>query len=286
MKKIFKAILIFAVLVVMISMQSCSTVPAGNVGIKFHLLGSDKGVDYDVLSPGRYWIGINEKLYLFPTQHQTMIWTDDEREGSPNDEHFDFQSKKGLQLKGNFALEYHMRPDDVPYIFETYKKGADEVSRIILRNVMRDAINKSASYFTAAEIFGEKKMEFMDSVTVNVKRLAASKRFVIDNVYLLGNIVPPRSVVDALNAKVKAREIAQQKQNELVQVQADAAKAVAKARGDSLSAVVRAAGKAKANKLLNASLTPNLIKYYQVERWDGVLPKVNGSGMIPIVDMK
>ena len=67
------------VMMAALTLASCSTVPAGNVGIKFHLLGGSKGVDYDVLTPGRYWIGINEKLYLFPTQHQTMIWTDDQR---------------------------------------------------------------------------------------------------------------------------------------------------------------------------------------------------------------
>lgn len=276
MKKIRNLMLALIAVVTMFSFSSCSTVPAGNVGIKFHLLGSDKGVDYDVLNPGRYWIGVNEELFLFPTQHQTMVWTSDKREGSPQDDHFDFQSMKGLALAGNFAIEYHMRPEDVPYIFETYKKGADEVSRIVLRNVMRDAINHSASYFTAAEIYGEKKMIFMDSVRSEVRHLAAQKRFEIDNVYLLGNIKPPKSVVDALSAKVKAKEIAAQKENELRQVRADAAKAVAKARGDSLAAVIEAAGEANANRLIANSLTKSLIQYEQVQRWDGKLPTYSG----------
>ena len=72
MKKLLFAILLGALFV------SCSKVPAGNVGIKFYLLGKDKGVDYEVLGPGRYWIGINEELFLFPTQRQNKVWSDDE----------------------------------------------------------------------------------------------------------------------------------------------------------------------------------------------------------------
>ena len=52
MKRTFLSI--FSVVILMTMITSCSKVPAGNVGIKFYLLGKDKGVDYDVLTPGRY----------------------------------------------------------------------------------------------------------------------------------------------------------------------------------------------------------------------------------------
>ena len=61
----------------------CSKVPAGNVGIKVFLLGGAKGVDSQELGPGRYWIGWNEDLFLFPTWTQSYVWTKDPAEGSP-----------------------------------------------------------------------------------------------------------------------------------------------------------------------------------------------------------
>jgi regulator of protease activity HflC (stomatin/prohibitin superfamily) len=278
MKKMKKLLMMMAAVVTLVS---CSTVPAGNVGVKFYLLGSDKGVDYDVLTPGRYYIGVNEKLYLFPTQHQTMVWTADQREGSPNDEHFDFQSKEGLQLKGNFAIEYHITPENVPQVFETYKRGAREVSQVVLRNVMRDAINEAASHFTASEIFGEKKMQFMDSVRVNATELAKVKKFTIDNVYLLGNIIPPKAVKDALDNKIKAKEIAQQKENELRQTEADAKKKIAAARGEAESILLKAEAQAKANQLISRSITKNLFDYKKIDKWNGEVSKVTGgSGVL------
>ena len=56
------------------SLAACSKVPAGHVGVKVYLLGSSKGVDTEELGVGRYWIGINEELYLFPTYMQNYTW--------------------------------------------------------------------------------------------------------------------------------------------------------------------------------------------------------------------
>ena len=49
----------FAIFVFVLSFQSCRKVPAGNVGIRVHLLGTAKGVDVEELPVGRYHIGIN-----------------------------------------------------------------------------------------------------------------------------------------------------------------------------------------------------------------------------------
>jgi regulator of protease activity HflC (stomatin/prohibitin superfamily) len=186
------------------ALASCSIVPAGNVGIEFHLLGSDKGVDYDVLTPGRYWIGINEKLFLYQTYNQTKLWTSDSREGSETDDDFNFQSKKGLKLVASVSIEYHVKPENVPGIFETYKTGLNEVTNKVLRNSLRDAFNMAASQLTAEQMYGEGKISFMDEVTRLATKEAEERGITIDDIYLVGNIGVPKSITDALEAKVAA----------------------------------------------------------------------------------
>ena len=44
------------------------------------------------------------------------------------------------------------------------------------------------------------------------------------------------------------------------------------------------AEQAEANKLLSQSLTPELIRYQQLQRWDGKLPVFSGSGATPLID--
>ena len=46
-----------------LSLIGCSRVEVGQVGIKVHMLGGDKGVDSEELGPGRYWVSMNEQLY-------------------------------------------------------------------------------------------------------------------------------------------------------------------------------------------------------------------------------
>ena len=72
MKNTFRTILVASSL---LAMAACSKVPVGNVGIKVNLYGSDKGINATELPTGRYWIGVNEELFVFPTFTQTYSWT-------------------------------------------------------------------------------------------------------------------------------------------------------------------------------------------------------------------
>jgi len=281
MKKIFKLLVL---LLAVVSLASCSKVPAGNVGIKFYLLGGEKGVDYETIAPGRYYIGVNEDLYLFPTFNQTKVWSSDVREGSDTNDEFVYQSSRGLRLTSSVSVEYHIVKENVPAVFETYKTGCDEISDKVLRNALRDAFNMEGSKRTAEEVYGDGKIDFMKAVTEVAKAKALTKGITIDDVYLIGNVGIPPTVTDALNLKIKAGQLADQREDELRQTEAEAKKVVAEADGFALATIVRAEAQAKANIILARSITPNLVKYLEVEKWGGVKPKVMGGSAL--VDMR
>ena len=71
--------------ITIVLLQACTKVPAGYKGIRVYLLGNKKGVDIEELGVGRYYIGINQELYLFPTFTQNYVWTQSVDEGSPED---------------------------------------------------------------------------------------------------------------------------------------------------------------------------------------------------------
>ena len=68
-KSIFAAGAVAAVLVVggVYAVANLETVPAGYVGVKVNLYGSEKGVQNEELGVGRYLLTWNEQCYLFPT---------------------------------------------------------------------------------------------------------------------------------------------------------------------------------------------------------------------------
>lgn len=275
---------------------SCSKVPAGNVGVKFYLLGGSKGIDQEELSPGRYWIGANEDLYVFPTFTQNYVWTSDKTEGSKNDESFNFQDVQGLQLNADIGITYKINPDKVSMIFEKYKRGIDEITDVYLRNMVRDALVKRASLLDVEYIYGKGRSELIENVTKDVQELCAPIGIEVEKIYWIGRIKLPKAVNDAINAKIKATQVAQQRENELREAQAQAKKKIAQAEGESESIKAMAKGKAeailteaeaqaKANRLLNASLTKTLVDYKKVERWDGKMPQVNGQSGV-LVDLR
>jgi len=64
----------------------------------------------------------------------------------------------------------------------------------------------------------------------------------------------------------------------------EAQQKVAIAKGDAESLLVVAQNQAKANEILARSLTPILVSYKSLERWNGVLPQVSG-GVVPFIDV-
>ena len=267
------------------SVAACSYVPAGNVGVKVNMLGGDKGVDTEVLGVGRYWIGMNEQLYLFPTFMQNYVWTKDPQEGSPNDESISFQTADGMTANADIGISYSIDPEKVSIIFQTYRRGVDEITDTFLRNMVRDALVKEASNKPIEYVYGAGKADLIASVQKDVMDQVTQIGIKIDKIYWIGEIRLPQTVIESINAKNAATQQAQQRQNEVATAKAEADKKIEAARGDAESLLKVAEAQAKANQILAQSLTPEFVQYQAITKWDGKLPTMTGSAAVPFVDV-
>jgi len=264
---------------------ACSKVPAGNVGVKVYLLGQKKGVDTEELGTGRYWVGINQELYLFPTFTQNYVWTRNVDEGSENDESITFQTKEGLSVNADIGIAYHIDPNKVSMVFEKFRKGVDEITDINLRNYVRDAFNYAASTKEVESVYGSGKADLLTEVENIVKEQTEPFGIVIEKISVIGSFRLPQQVVDALNKKIEATQRAQQRENELREAEAEAKKKVAEADGDAKSMLTRAKAEAESNRILSQSLTSTLVEYKKIEKWNGTLPTYTG-GVTPFISIK
>lgn len=267
--------------------SACSKVPAGNVGVKVYLLGGDKGVDTEELGVGRYWIGINEELYLFPTFTQNYVWTKDEAEGSRNDESITFQTVEGLTVGADVGISYHINPKLVSTVFQKYRKGVDEITDIFLRNMVRDAFVEIASVQRVESVYGAGKKDLITAVEAHVKEQTAPIGIEVERIYLIGSLRLPGSVITAIDEKIKATQKALQRRNEVEQTKAEADKVRAAAAGEADAILAVATAQAKANDLLTRSLSKRVLTFEAVKKWDGVMPKFmtggEGGGIAPMV---
>jgi regulator of protease activity HflC (stomatin/prohibitin superfamily) len=269
MKKLFFAL-------AFLGLTGCmSQVPAGHVGIKVYLLGSSKGVDHEVLGVGRYYIGYNEQLFLFPTFQQNYVWSESAHEGASNDESIEFGARGGVDVKANVGVSFHIDQAKVADVFQKYREGVDEIRNIPLRNAVRNAFQRRAANYEVEQLYSTAKTKLLEDVTSDVKAEFTPLGIEIDSLSLVGNFKLPENVTKALNSKIEATQKAEQRQNEVAEAKAQAEKDIAEATGT-----------AKANQIKMQSLNPTLLQWEAIQKWDGHMPQVTASGAMPFINIK
>jgi regulator of protease activity HflC (stomatin/prohibitin superfamily) len=275
-------------IVLVISLVSCSMqyVKPGYVGVIVNLHGSNKGVNHKIVGVGRYYVGINEIIYQFPIFLQTYNYTQSKTEGKPMDESFSFQDKQGMTISSDVGVSYNFRKEDIEKIFLRFQKGPEEITSVYLRSIIRDSFNRCASLRDIQDIYGPKKVDFIDNVQNEVKRQALIEGINVERILLINELRLPPSILQALNEKTEATQRAMKAENELRITQAEAAKGIAKAEGEAKALKARAFGEAEANKMVAASITPTLVEMRKIEKWDGKLPQVSGASTLISLDKK
>lgn len=247
-------------------------IDAGHVGIKVNLYGNDKGVDNVTEVTGAQWYNpVKTEIYEFPTFVQNAIWTAGENEGSKENEEFRVTSKDGLVAAFDVSLNYRVAPDKVVIIFKKYRKPLNELDATILRNYVREGFNNSALNYTAEQLF-EQRAKFQNEAEDAIKEILTPEGFITEQIVLLNEIRLPESVKKNVEAKVNAKQIALQKEQELQQAVADANKKIEDARGDSESMKINADAQRYAYEQKQRALTTLLVQQQFIEKWDGKLP--------------
>ena len=257
-----------------VSMSACSQVPAGYRGVKVNLYGSDKGVAEQSIGVGRYFLGWNTELYLFPTFLQNYSWKDEQA--------ITMQTSEGLSIRTDAGITYSIQPDNVVKVFQKYRLGIEEITNTFLHNMIRDAMNEVASTMTVEQIYGAQKESFIRKVNEIVKREAKETGIEVEKIYLVGSFELPASVVNSINSKIQASQNAMKVENEVATARAEAQKTVVDAQARGQQILINAESQAKANKILAESLTPEFVQYQTILKWNGELPQMTGSG-IPFV---
>lgn len=274
MKKVLLVGALFSTMV----LAGCSKVPAGHKGVIVNLYGSDKGVSEQTVSVGKYYLGWNKELYIFPTFLQNFTWV--------GDESITMQTSEGLSIKTDVGITYEIKPDDVSKVFQKYRSGIDEITHTFLHNMVRDAMNNVSSTMTIEEVYGLKKEEFLKKVNSLVKESAKESGITVDKIYLVGSFDLPNSVVSSINSKIEASQNAIKVENEVATTRAEAQKRIVEAESIAKKTLIEAEAKSKANELIVKSLSKDLIQYNFVQKWNGELPKVTSDKMASIMNIK
>ncbi|MCC8379899.1 MULTISPECIES: SPFH domain-containing protein [Xenorhabdus] len=268
-KGIIKTILVSLIAVGLVGCERAK-VPAGNVGIKVDLYGSDKGVQNEKLGTGKYWLSWNEEVYLFPLFKQLHQYQDP----------FLFQTSDSMSVSASVGIEYRVIEDKVVEVFKTYRAGVKEITDSNIRQLIADSLINHGSKMDIDKLSSGGKTQLLESVTTDLRKQLEPVGIEIQKVSWLGKMDYPNEVIDAINKKNRAVQEAQMRKNEVERSKAEADKMIEEARGQAESIRLKALAEADAIALRGEALrkNPEVLQLEAVNKWDGVMPQYLGSG--------
>jgi regulator of protease activity HflC (stomatin/prohibitin superfamily) len=277
--------------------SSCMTrIDAGHVGVRVKLAGSSRGVDDIPTVTG--WVFFNpltEQIVVFPISVINIVWTKDPHEGRAIDESITFSSAEGAAINADIGLSFHIEPSKAPHLYLRFRKNdLHELANGYVRNAVRESFNVVASQMPVQKIYGSEKGKLEHDVRSRVQELLGKDGFVLDQLTINGALRLPENVANAINRAMEQTQQAIQEENRVRQVKAQAEQAITQAEGAAKAARLRAEGEAaakiitaraeaKANLMLRRSMSPLVMQYRALEKWNGRLPMMNGGSSLPML---
>jgi hypothetical protein len=129
------------------------------------------------------------------------------------------------------------------------------------------------------DIYGENKAKFLRETRQRIQEQVTPVGVGIQQFGFIGKPRFTEAIELAITQKTQAITEAESARNQLAVTQANVAKMVAQAEGEAKSQIERARGEAEANRLRNASLSPQLLELKRlendrarIEKWNGDVP--------------
>jgi regulator of protease activity HflC (stomatin/prohibitin superfamily) len=217
----------------------------------------------------------NEDVLDFNTSVIQYTWTKSLDEGKAANEEICFKSSDFMIFCADVNAAFKVVDEKAPYFYVKFRDAdTDKFIHGFFRNVIRDSLTKYASVYSADDLNGAKQDDLITKVFEASKSELDGYGVQLIKLGFAHPPRPPQAIVDAINNKLAAVQRAIQAENELRQAEAEAKKQIAAADG-----------KAKSNQIEMSSLTPQLLQMRALERWDGHLPQVSGSGALPFINI-
>ena len=286
---------LIALLALLFLFMAWRTIDPGYVGIVFDKASHRVSNTAD---PG--WVFINpftESITKYPVSLQTLTMVQNNTEGRvQGDDSVKVGTKEGQTMNADVSVQYSVDRAKAAVLYTVWAGAPiDKIEDNLVRQVTRAALSDVASQYGWEEIYGAKRPEYITKVSSIIKQRFTEKAVNFESLNLRAWHLPD-NLQKALEQKIAAQQAAEQQNFALQQAQVKAqqdkvaaegqANALrAQAQGEADATKIRALAQAEANKELSQSLTPDLIRYQQLQRWDGKLPVFSGSGATPLVDV-
>jgi regulator of protease activity HflC (stomatin/prohibitin superfamily) len=233
------------------------TIPAGHCGVL---------TTFGAASPSVLYPGLHVKLPLI----QDVVLMNVQVQKNQLTEH---AASLDLQdVESTVATNWNIEPNDASWIYQRIGLEAALNDRII-QPVVSNAVKAIVAHYNAEELVEKRdqvRRQIEDLIRKNLSPYHVN--VAVDGVSITNFSFSPEYET-AIESKQVAQQRAQQAEYELQQAKVEAERQIAQAQGQ-----------AQAQKLIQQTLTPQLIQQQAIQKWDGHLPTVvGGNGVLPMI---
>ncbi|UII23962.1 prohibitin family protein [Fulvivirga ligni] len=230
-------LVIAAVLIIALSSSIFFTIEAGERGVIFYKFGG--GLDKEnILTPGFGMKAPWNNLYVYTVRESSI------------EEKMDVLDKNGLSINVDVTLRFHPIYDQVGYLHENF--GSSYVTSLVVPEV-RSAVRQVMGRFTAEEIYSTKRGEVETMIKAETEKSLQQNNCEM-KALLIRSINLPEQIKNAIENKLKQEQEALAYQFRLEKEKSEAERKKIAAEGEAI-----------ANKIINNSLTPELLKMRGIE---------------------
>jgi regulator of protease activity HflC (stomatin/prohibitin superfamily) len=258
-------IIILLIIIIIIGWGTFVIVPAGHRGVALWWGSVEKRI-------------LGEGLNFMVPVAERVIKVDVKVQPHPFKE-IDASSKEYQNVKMTGMMNFHIDP---AYVNDLYQKVGLDFADKVIDPAFNDFVKEVVPTYPIGEIL-PKREEIRKRAMTKLGDNLARYHIIVDDIYF-ANIRFSPEYEGAIEAKQVAQQQVETQRQVLAQREIEAQQKVATAKGEAESILVVAQGQAKANDALSRSITPILVQYKGIEKWNGVLPQVSG-GAIPFIDL-
>lgn len=192
---------------------------------------------------------------------------------------------KDLQtVSSGVAINYHITKDASA---EIYQNIGEQYADTVLQPAIQEAVKAVTAQYTAEELI-TKRSAVGDEIGETLSNKVSEYGILIDKF----NIVNFDFSAE-FNAAIEQKQVAEQnklraeteKEQKVIEAEAAAQQKIIAAEAEAESTLKKAEAEAAANEKLNASLNGNVLKYQQIQKWNGQYPNVVSSDSSILVDV-
>jgi prohibitin 1 len=258
-------ILILLIIILIVAWGTFVIVPAGHRGVALWWGSVEKRIMGE---------GLNFKVPIA----ERVIKVDVRVQPHPFKE-IDASSKEYQIVKMTGMMNFHIDP---AYVNDLYQKVGLDFADKVIDPAFNDFVKEVVPTYPIGEIL-PKREEIRKRAMTKLGDNLSRYHIIVDDIYF-ANIRFSPEYEGAIEAKQVAQQQVETQKQVLAQREIEAQQKVATAKGEAEAILVVAQGQAKANDALSRSITPILVQYKGIEKWNGILPQVSG-GAVPFIDL-